>query len=296
MLTDKPEHMTDEEWSAFNDDELGEAPKAKYQDDDVVDELPATDIKPEEVDPIEPAQVEVVETQNQELESGEIEIPVITGADEKLQAAATEYQTARDQLRELMQRFDDGEIESSDYNIESRELERKIDKLSGKIETLEEQAEQEQQALESYQARIDAAWQNEVNRFFAMPENKPLLESQYKQKSLEAFIEEVKQDPTLTINDMHRILPMARAKYVAEFGEFYRGAKQPEPVKPQAAKPQPRKVEPPKTLAHIPVAEPNNVAEGRFAPLDNIRDPEQLEKAIARMSESERQLYLRGAA
>ena len=32
MLTEKPEHMTDEEWSAFNDDEMGEAPKAKYED------------------------------------------------------------------------------------------------------------------------------------------------------------------------------------------------------------------------------------------------------------------------
>ena len=29
MLTEKPEHMTDEEWSAFNDDEMGEAPKSK---------------------------------------------------------------------------------------------------------------------------------------------------------------------------------------------------------------------------------------------------------------------------
>ena len=35
MLTEKPEHMTDEEWSAFNDDEMGEAPKAKYEDAEV---------------------------------------------------------------------------------------------------------------------------------------------------------------------------------------------------------------------------------------------------------------------
>ena len=35
MLTEKPEHMTEEEWSAFNDDEMGEAPKAKYEDAEV---------------------------------------------------------------------------------------------------------------------------------------------------------------------------------------------------------------------------------------------------------------------
>ena len=27
--------MTDEEWTAFNDDEMGEAPKAKYEDAEV---------------------------------------------------------------------------------------------------------------------------------------------------------------------------------------------------------------------------------------------------------------------
>ena len=36
--------------------------------------------------------------------------------------------------------------------------------------------------------------------------------------------------------------------------------------------------------------------DGRFAVLDNIKDPEQLEKAIARMSQSDRDAYLRGAA
>ena len=46
----------------------------------------------------------------------------------------------------------------------------------------------------------------------------------------------------------------------------------------------------------MPVAEPNNVLDGRFAVLDNIKDPEQLEKAIARMSPSDRDAYLRGAA
>ena len=35
MLTEKPEHMTEEEWTAFNDDEMGEAPKAKYDNADV---------------------------------------------------------------------------------------------------------------------------------------------------------------------------------------------------------------------------------------------------------------------
>ena len=114
-------------------------------------------------------------------------------------------------------------------------------------------------------------------------------------KALNEIVIELQQQPNLTPKDFNKLLKDARNSYVSEFGEFYQGAKQPE-SKSQPTKPQPRKVEPPKTLAHVPVAEPNNVLDGRFAVLDNIKDPEQLEKAIARMSQSDRDAYLRGAA
>ena len=51
MLTEKPEHMTDEEWSAFNDDEMGEAPSLKYQD--------SAEVKPDDnatIDPVQPVE------------------------------------------------------------------------------------------------------------------------------------------------------------------------------------------------------------------------------------------------
>ena len=115
-------------------------------------------------------------------------------------------------------------------------------------------------------------------------------------KALNEIVIELQQQPNLTPKDFNKLLKDARNSYVGEFGEFYHGAKQPESKPQPVAKPQPRKVEPPKTLAHVPVAEPNNVLDGRFAVLDNIKDPEQLEKAIARMSQSDRDAYLRGAA
>ena len=49
--------MTDEEWSAFNDDEMGEAPSLKYQD--------SAEVKLDDnatIDPVQP--VESVEPEN----------------------------------------------------------------------------------------------------------------------------------------------------------------------------------------------------------------------------------------
>ena len=295
MLTEKPEHMTDEEWTAFNDDEMGEAPKAKYEDaevklDDDVEALLTPDTEKDENH--NKANDDVVEFLNLD----DIEIPDITGADSKLEKLTSEYTIAKNELSDLQQKWDDGELTEAEYNIETSVLERKMARLEGKIEAAEEQAEEEAAKIERYNQQIQLAWNQEEKSFFEQPENKKFLESPRMMKALNEIVIELQQQPNLTPKDFNKLLKDARNSYVGEFGEFYHGAKQPESKPQPVAKPQPRKVEPPKTLAHVPVAEPNNVLDGRFAVLDNIKDPEQLEKAIARMSQSDRDAYLRGAA
>ena len=295
MLTEKPEHMTDEEWSAFNDDEMGEAPKAKYEDaevklDDEVEALLTPDTEKDENH--NKANDDVVEFLNLD----DIEVPDITGADSKLEKLTSEYTIAKNELSDLQQKWDDGELTEAEYNIETSVLERKMARLEGKIEAAEEQAEEEAAKIERYNQQIQLAWNQEEKSFFEQPENKKFLESPRMMKALNEIVIELQQQPNLTPKDFNKLLKDARNSYVGEFGEFYHGAKQPESKPQPVAKPQPRKVEPPKTLAHVPVAEPNNVLDGRFAVLDNIKDPEQLEKAIARMSPSDRDAYLRGAA
>ena len=295
MLTEKPEHMTDEEWSAFNDDEMGEAPSLKYQDsaevklDDDVEALLTPDTEKDENH--NKANDDDVEFLNLD----DIEIPDITGADSKLEKLTSEYTIAKNELSDLQQKWDDGELTEAEYNIETSVLERKMARLEGKIEAAEEQAEDEAAKIEHYNQQVQAAWNQEEKAFFEQPENKAFLESPRKLEALNKIVTELQQNPNLTPKDFNKLLKDARNSYVQEFGEFYQGARQPE-SKSQPTKQQPRKVEPPKTLAHVPVAEPNNVLDGRFAVLDNIKDPEQLEKAIARMSQSDRDAYLRGAA
>ena len=298
MLTEKPEHMTEEEWTAFNDDEMGEAPSLKYQDsaevklDDEVEALLTPD-----------AEKKMEEKYGQDDDTAtidpvnldDIEVPDITGADSKLEKLTSEYTIAKNELSDLQQKWDDGELTEAEYNIETSALERKMARLEGKIEAAEEQAEEEAAKVERYNQQVQAAWNQEEKAFFEQPENKKFLESPRMMKALNEIVIELQQQPNLTPKDFNKLLKDARNSYVSEFGEFYQGAKQPE-SKSQPTKPQPRKVEPPKTLAHVPVAEPNNVAEGRFAPLDSIKDPDQLEAVIARMNPSDRDAYLRGAA
>jgi len=294
MLTEKPDHMTEEEWSAFNDDEMGEAPKAKYEDaevklDDDVEALLTPDTEKDENH--NKANDDVVEFLNLD----DIEVPDITGADSKLEKLTSEYTIAKNELSDLQQKWDDGELTEAEYNIETSVLERKMARLEGKIEAAEEQAEEEAAKVERYNQQIQLAWNQEEKAFFEQPENKKFLESPRMMNVLNEIVIELQKQPNLTPKDFNKLLKDARNSYVQEFGEFYQGARQPE-SKSQPTKQQPRKVEPPKTLAHVPVAEPNNVLDGRFAVLDNIKDPEQLEKAIARMSQSDRDAYLRGAA
>ena len=304
MLTEKPEHMTEEEWTAFNDDEMGEAPKAKYDNadvklDDEVEALLATEQPKDDdaatIDQVQPVESVEPEKQHDPVNLDDIEIPDITGADSKLEKLTSEYTIAKNELSDLQQKWDDGELTEAEYNIETSVLERKMARLEGKIEAAEEQAEEEAAKVERYNQQVQAAWNQEEKAFFEQPENKKFLESPRMMKALNEIVIELQQQPNLTPKDFNKLLKDARNSYVSEFGEFYQGAKQPE-SKSQPTKPQPRKVEPPKTLAHVPVAEPNNVLDGRFAVLDNIKDPEQLEKAIARMSQSDRDAYLRGAA
>ena len=302
MLTEKPEHMTEEEWTAFNDDEMGEAPSLKYQDsaevklDDEVEALLATE-QPQSDDAATIDSVQTIEPEKQpdQVNLDDIEVPDITGADSKLEKLTSEYTIAKNELSDLQQKWDDGELTEAEYNIETSALERKMARLEGKIEAAEEQAEEEAAKVERYNQQVQAAWNQEEKAFFEQPENKKFLESPRMMKALNEIVIELQQQPNLTPKDFNKLLKDARNSYVSEFGEFYQGAKQPE-SKSQPTKTQPRKVEPPKTLAHVPVAEPNNVLDGRFAVLDNIKDPEQLEKAIARMSQSDRDAYLRGAA
>ena len=216
----------------------------------------------------------------------DIEIPDITGADSKLEKLTSEYTVAKNELTDLKQKWEDGELTEAEYNIETSALERKMARLEGKIEAAEEQAEEEAEKIERYNQQVQAAWNQEEKAFFEQPENKKFLESPRMMKALNEIVTELQQKPNLTPKDFNKLLKDARNSYVQEFGEFYQGAKS-TPSKP--AKPQPKI---PQTLGNVPAALPN--ADGnKFAHLDKLSGKD-YEAALAKLSPEDQEAYLRG--
>lgn len=216
----------------------------------------------------------------------DIEIPDITGADSKLEKLTSEYTVAKNELTDLKQKFEDGELTEAEYNIETSALERKMARLEGKIEAAEEQAEEEAAKIERYNQQVQAVWNQEEKAFFGLPENKAFLESPRKLEALNKIVTELQQQPNLTPKDFNKLLKDARDSYVKEFGEFYQGAKS-TPSKP--VKPQPKI---PQTLGNVPAALPNTDG-NKFAHLDKLSGKD-YEAALAKLSPEDQEAYLRG--
>jgi len=99
--------------------------------DDDDEEIEIT-IDDEEVAPVVPAPEPVID-------------PVVenTGIDyaEVLLASTTKQAELEAQLKDLATKFDDGEMDDADYNIEVRKIERAIARVEAKMELAEEQIE-----------------------------------------------------------------------------------------------------------------------------------------------------------
>ena len=117
--------------------------------DDDDEEIEIT-IDDEEVAPVVPAPEPVID-------------PVVenTGIDyaEVLLASTTKQAELEAQLKDLATKFDDGEMDDADYNIEVRKIERAIARVEAKMELAEEQIEAQNAAAEANQAKLMAQWE-----------------------------------------------------------------------------------------------------------------------------------------
>ena len=106
------------------------------------------------------------------LNLNDIEIPDITGADSKLEKLTSEYTIAKNELSDLQQKWDDGELTEAEYNIETSVLERKMARLEGKIEAAEEQAEEEAAKLSVTINRFNLLGIKKKKTFLSSPKTK----------------------------------------------------------------------------------------------------------------------------
>lgn len=245
--------------------------------DDDDEEIEIT-IDDEEVAPVVPAPEPVID-------------PVVenTGIDyaDVLLAATTKQAELEAQLKELAERFDDGELEDAEYNIEVRKVERAIARVEAKMELAEEQIEAQNAAAEANQAKLMAQWEKEQVDFFAKAENKVFAEDDALFNSLDAHVKKILAAGNVPIAD---VLSTAKHNLLTSIAKVT-GQKLPDAPKPNAKAKAPQ-VELPPTLGNIPSAIPN--ADGdEFGYIDKLSG-RKYEDAVAKLTPEQHERYLLG--
>jgi len=217
--------------------------------------------------------------------------PVVenTGIDyaEVLLASTTKQAELEAQLKDLAERFDDGELEDAEYNIEVRKVERAIARVEAKMELAEEQIEAQNAAAEANQAKLMAQWEKAQVDFFAKPENKAIAEDDAMFNSLDVHVKKILAAGNTPIAD---VLALAKHNLLAGIAKLT-GQKVPDAPKP-STKPKAPQVELPPTLGNIPSAIPN--ADGdEFGYIDKLSG-RKYEDAVAKLTPEQHERYLLG--
>lgn len=217
--------------------------------------------------------------------------PVVenTGIDyaEVLLASTTKQAELEAQLKDLATKFDDGEMDDADYNIEVRKIERAIARVEAKMELAEEQIEAQNAAAEANQAKLMAQWEKAQVEFFAKPENKAIAEDDAMFNSLDVHVKKILAAGNTPIAD---VLDLAKHNLLAAIAKIT-GQKVPDAPKP-STKPKAQQVELPPTLGNIPSAIPN--ADGdEFGYIDKLSG-RKYEDAVAKLTPEQHDRYLLG--
>ena len=140
-------------------------------------------------------------------------VPENTGIDyaDVLLAATTKQAELESQLKDLATRFDDGELEDAEYNIEVRKVERAIARVEAKMELAEEQIEAQNAAAEANQAKLMAQWEKAQVDFFAKPENKAIAEDDAMFNSLDVHVKKILAAGNTPIADVLALAKIGRA-------------------------------------------------------------------------------------
>lgn len=203
-------------------------------------------------------------------------------ADFQEQISATQ-----DAQRDILQRFQDGELDASEYVAELSKINEQRDALVAakiKAEISYEMAEQ----------ASDREWRQAVNRFVdrvAKDEQVDYRTDAARARDLDTFVKVLANDPENAQQSSEWFLQEAHKLVNARRGAVPAPAVKEDPQpRPAPRKPDLKAV--PKTLAHVPGSDgPGDVAD-EFGQVDALEGMD-LEVAIARMTPAQREKYAR---
>lgn len=293
--------LSDEELAAINGDDLSDEERDLLQsvagdgddgdDDDEDDDEPADEVGDDD-DQDGDADPETIAAAN--ADSAAAQPP----ASERQPAAS--YQAAvlpadfqeqisatHDAQRDLLQKFQDGELEVSEYAAELSKITEQRDALvAARIK-----AEISQEMAEQASAR---EWQQAVNRFIdrvAKDEQVDYRTDAARARDLDTFVKVLANDPENAqqsgewfLQEAHKLVNARRGVVPAP------AVKEDPPPRPAPRKPDLKAV--PKTLAHVPGSDGPGDVSDEFGNVDALEGLD-LESAIARMTPAQREKYAR---
>lgn len=215
-------------------------------------------------------------------------VPLIKG--EAVEDVDKKIEALRAQEDEIAVKFDDGDMTAKEYKEALRKLQAEQDELK-------EARLKARLSVEISEQEAERRWNADCEAF--LKEHSEIVASNLRLTSFDTALKLVTGDEANSGLTNAQQLQKAYDTWVAELGF--------QPTKPTAkAKEKEAEEEAPRrertvvpTLARVPVSDREDMDGGRFAALDRIFDekgPDAHEAALARLSPSEREAYLRQAA
>lgn len=208
---------------------------------------------------------------------------------QQAQAAAAEEAAARDfekELAELDQQFEDGDLTQAEYQRRQRAIITEQARAAALEDLRREREREAAEAAKRVEQAAQEQWARATERFFSDPGNAKLVEDPIRQAAFSAAVNLVFAEHNGQIG-YDEVLVKARERITGVPAVDAQKA-----IREAAFQRQQQAGEPPVTLRDVPGAANPDTDPG--ASLDNL-PIDQLEDALARMNEADRQKYLAGA-
>lgn len=248
---------------------------------------PEKDGKPEEQQQDEPQ----AQQEQQKAQQPEAPVPQPVFKPVATEELKAKYDDIDKREEELIEKFEEGDLTTREYNAQLRELNKERGYLD--MQQLKDELNRE-----SVEQQIERQWQNDVKAF--LPDHPEISENEENWNSFDVVLRQVtavrmaegKPYGTPELERAYRIWADERGIAPPKPANEEPGQQQKQEQQP---KQQQKAMDIPPTLAKVPAAAPEDTDDGKFAALDRLADsdPQKYQETIARMSADEYDAYTR---
>lgn len=218
--------------------------------------------------------------------------------EQRVQEAQGNIDDTVNKLRDLAEKYDDGEIAQGKYDVEKMNLERLLrrqEQALFKIEQAQEDLQSEAQTkIETYQEGARQAWQNDLMTFLNHPSNSLIMNNRHIAEQFDQIMQQMGQAGVFNgLNNM-QILNSVRNQlsfHIPQLSETPYTPEQPKQAKQKPPKPTHDNVQVPTSLSQMQAQElPQDDPYAYIRKLSGVA----YEKALSKLSEAEYDKFLYG--